>query len=277
VKALRWVQQIAAALVFTERGRFVCGTCLWGLSFLKDLRLPFVIALFGAFYFRQHFVELAKRTFAKEWPYTLLGVLGVLFLYFVSRLSSIGANILIAAITGFHPTIFPNSFLALSLAFDVLLLLVAVMVASGLIAIAAGFSYKSSRRVFPITFGLTVPIMLAILPTFTSRTADVSGFERLILALDFNRNARFEGGGYKGENGLWYRYGTKVCRHLDIDALIAPIPQGGYVLATPREIPAQRQHEAPGELKPVFATKNVYSRVPQDECPHINEYTEEPR
>jgi ABC-type multidrug transport system fused ATPase/permease subunit len=275
--ALRWIQQIAATLIFTARGRFILGICLWALAFVKGLLLPFLIALFGGVFYFRHFVELARQALGKKWPYSLLVILGALFVYFTSRLSSIGANFLIAAITGFHPSIFPNSSLALSLIFNLLLLLVAITVTSGLIALVTGFSDKPSRRVFPITFGLLVPMLAAILPLFVSKTADASQFEQLIVTLDFRENARFQHGYYTGNDGIRYEYGTKVCRHLDFDALIAPIPQGGYVLATLRkDHPVKRQHEAPEHSEPVAATMYVYSRVPQDECPYINEYIEGP-
>jgi hypothetical protein len=236
-----------------------------------------LIAFVCAVRYFNHFAEFVRNILENQWPYNIAGALGILLTFILSPITSVLSSHIIASTTGFHPSYFTSSFVVLSASFYVVLIITIIATASGFIALASGFSDNVSRRVFPVTFALAVPGLL-IIGISLGRDEDlISRFEGLIIALDFDENARFERGFYAGADGKGRYYGTKVCGELPFEALIAPDPQGGYIVATPRAQPAKLQVPVHGLSDRVLATKYIYSFVPQDKCPTINAYTEQER
>ena len=206
---------------------------------------------------------------AREWPYGLLIALGSLLLFVVHPSSVIVANRLIEDVSGFFPNIFPNSQLFFQLAFCLFLLVLAYTIASGLLAAATGFCDDQSRRVFPIAFAFAFPCLM--LPTF-----GLSTIERVIQILDFSENGKFQIGLYLGNDHRMHSYGTLTCAgaSLPAGARLAPHPDGGYVLAVPKEMPKLHNDLLLG--LPVQTTAYLSSRLPADKCPIANQFIDKP-
>lgn len=143
-----------------------------------------------------------------------------------------------------------------------------LVIVAGVSAIVVGFTNNSLNRVFPIAFGMAAPILYAVV-TFAASEQLIMNFENLVIALDFNTNSRFEFGTYTLDH-ISRSYGTKVCADLSYEILIAPHPEGGYIVAVPRKSPAKLRNG-----NAVLATGYLYNFVPQEQCKTINEFSEE--
>ncbi|WP_284268693.1 hypothetical protein [Bradyrhizobium iriomotense] len=238
------------------------------------LWLAAIIAALAAVRYAPHFVELVKRGLANEWPYNTAGVIGIIFAFFLYPMASIAANFAIANVTGFHPSFFPNSCLFLSALTYMFLLAVVLAAMSGIIALLRP-SDPDTNRAFPVAFSVVAVGLIATTALFANQQTIIDRTEDTILALDFGSNSRFENGFYTTADGKLRMYGTKVCAGLPFHALLAPHPQGGFIVASRRLRAAKFDFASlGGTRRPVDATRFIYTYVKQEDCADIQAYYE---
>jgi hypothetical protein len=258
----------------SEAWVFAILSLLWIVAIFSSLWLAAMITVLMAVGYISDYLELVRRGLANEWPYNTAGIIGILSAIFVYPLASIFGNQAIAAITGFHPSFFPNSFLFLTFVAYMFLLAGVLTALSGVLALLDR-SNPGTRRVFFISAATVIIGLSATQRFFSNSEAIIDGTEDAILALDFTQNARFETGFYTTKDGKSRMFGTKICARLPFSALLAPHPQGGFILAARRRRAAQFELAAlDGERQSVAGTRFVYTYLKQDDCPDIQTYYE---
>jgi len=259
----------------TGRRRFIWVVALWVYAMLSaDVQSALLIALLAFLRYWKYFLEFLKDAFKNEWPYNFLGALGAVMLYFLTGLSSAFSNFVISTITGFHHEEFPGSEAILSTTFIFFSVFFAFTMAAGLAALVTGFTSGTAARVAPVAFMLTVPGLVLLMGWLGRDQAFIDITEQVIISVDFNNNARFESGFYAATDGGRI-YGTKVCRALPFETLLAPHSNTGYITATRRMKSPELEKPEFVEKHHVLATQYIYGFVEQKDCPKIQEYFDE--